>query len=114
MAVLNLTVVGNVGGDAILSDVNGRKVLKFSVAHTESYKNNEGVKVDKTVWISVNYWSDETKLASFIKKGDVIYVSGTPEARCYQDKDGKWVAQQVLTAREIKLLPNGRQENPAN
>ena len=112
--VLELKVIGNIGNDAIVSDTNGRKVVNFSVAHSESYKDANGVKVDKTTWVSCSYFAESTAIAPYLKKGTLVYVSGTPFARCYQDKNGTWVAQQNLRVVSIKLLGGSGENKPAS
>jgi single-strand DNA-binding protein len=49
--LIKLTVIGNLGRDAIVRDVQGKSVISFSVAHTEKFKDNMGVQKDKTTWI---------------------------------------------------------------
>ena len=45
--MIKLQIVGNLGKDCIMKEVNGRNVINFSVAHTERYKDAQGTqKVD--------------------------------------------------------------------
>jgi len=112
--LLKLEVIGNVGQDCQIIEVNSKKVLSFSVAHSESYKDANGVKVDKTTWVSCSYFALSTDIAPYLKKGTLVYVSGTPFARCYQDKNGTLVAQQNLRVVSIKLLGGSVGNKPAS
>jgi single-strand DNA-binding protein len=49
--MIKLQVIGNLGKDAVVNDVNGRKVINFSVAVTERYKDAQGAQKDRTVWV---------------------------------------------------------------
>jgi len=108
--VLEMTVVGYLGGDCTISDVQGKKCVNFSVCHTESYKDAQGVKVDKATWVNVAYWTESTAIAPYLKKGSLVYVKGFPSVSIYQDQSGKAVAQQKLKAFEIKLLPSSKEQ----
>ena len=102
--VLEMTVVGNIGNDCTISNVQGKNCINFNVAHGESYKDANGVKVEKSTWISCAYWVENTAISPYLKKGTLVYVKGKPEATAYQDKQGKWVAQLRLRVFEVRLL----------
>jgi len=38
---LKLEIIGNLGADATVKDVNNSKAISFSVAHSEKYKNQK-------------------------------------------------------------------------
>jgi single-strand DNA-binding protein len=86
--MIKLTAIGNLGKDAVLNNVNGKNVINFNVAHTESYKDKDGNKVDKTVWMDCSYWSERTGIAPYLKKGIKVYIEGQPEAKSFTTKDG--------------------------
>lgn len=86
--MIKLTAIGNLGKDAVLNNVNGKNVINFNVAHTESYKDKDGNKVDKTVWMDCSYWSERTGIAPYLKKGVKVYIEGQPEAKSFTTKDG--------------------------
>lgn len=46
--MLVLEAIGNLGADAIIKDLNGQKYIAFSVAHTESYKDSQGQRHERT------------------------------------------------------------------
>ena len=50
--MLVLEAIGNLGADAIIKDLNGQKYIAFSVAHTESYKDSQGQRHERTTWVS--------------------------------------------------------------
>lgn len=105
--MLKLQLIGNLGKDAEVRSVNGRFVINFTVAVSESYTNKEGTKIENTTWIECAIWKNEgqgTKIADFLKKGTKVYVSGAPEVNAYLDKDNKAAASQKLRVQDIELL----------
>lgn len=46
--MIKLQIVGNLGKDCILKEVNGKNVINFSVAHTERYKDSKGEQKERT------------------------------------------------------------------
>jgi single-strand DNA-binding protein len=112
--LIKLTVIGNLGRDAIVRDVQGKSVISFSVAHTEKFKDNMGIQKDKTIWIECNYWSERTNLVPYLKKGYQIYIEGQPNFDVYENKDGQKVSGVKLRVTLIQLLNNKSSENHPN
>ncbi|MDI3321875.1 single-stranded DNA-binding protein [Pinibacter soli] len=102
--MIKLQVIGNLGKDCVTSNVNGRSVMNFNVAHTEKYKDAQGNQVDKTIWVECAYWSDRTAVAAYLKKGTQVYVEGTPEVRTYSKNDGSTGASLTLRVQSVQLL----------
>jgi single-strand DNA-binding protein len=104
--MIKLTLIGNLGRDAILRDVQGKHVISFSVAHTEKYKDSTGAQKDKTVWVECSYWSERINLVPFLKKGGLIYVEGQPHIDVYENKVGEKVAGIKLRVTLVQILSN--------
>ncbi|MBY0480973.1 MAG: single-stranded DNA-binding protein [Chitinophagaceae bacterium] len=102
--MIKLQVIGNLGKDAILNNVNGKNVINFTVAHTERFKDAQGVQKDKTTWVDCAYWTDRTGIAPYLKKGTSVYVEGTPDVRTYTTSDGRNGATLTLRTLSIQLL----------
>ncbi len=102
--MIKLQVIGNLGKDCIVNNVNGKNVINFSVAHTEKFKDSQGVQKDKTTWVECAYWTDRTAIAPYLKKGTQVYVEGTPDIRTYQTQDGKQGASLSLRILSVQLL----------
>ena len=51
--MIKLQIIGNLGKDCILKEVNGKKVINFSVANTERYKDSSGNQKEKTTGLNV-------------------------------------------------------------
>ena len=102
--VLKLTVVGNLGKDCTMQEVNGKKVLNFAVAHSEKYKNAQGVDVEKTTWVECSKWDSEN-IAPYLKKGVLVMCEGVPQAYAYTGKEtGELKSSLKLNVQMLKLL----------
>ena len=102
--MIKLQVIGNLGKDCITNTVNGKTVMNFNVAHTEKFKDNQGVQKDKTIWVECAYWSDRTGVAPYLRKGTQVYVEGTPEVRTYPKNDGTTGVSLSLRVQSVQLL----------
>ncbi len=111
--MIKLQVIGHLGLDAQQNEVNGKKVINFSVAHTEKYKDAQGNSQEKTIWVSCAYWTDKVGILPYLKKGSLIYVEGQPDIRMFTTKDGRQEAQMILRCSQIDLL-NVKKEDQFN
>lgn len=102
--MIKLLVIGNLGKDAVLNNVNGKNVINFTVAHTEKYKDAQGVQKERTVWVDCSYWIDRTGVAPYLKRGTQVYVEGNPDVRTYTTQDGRNGAALTLRVLSIQLL----------
>lgn len=110
--MLKIQLIGRLGQDSIVNDVNGKKVVNFSVAHTEKYKNNQGGEVNKTIWVSCAYWTDKLNISNYLKKGTSVYVEGKPEVKTYTDKNtGNVLPQLSMRVSSIQLLSSQNSNN---
>lgn len=102
--MIKLQVIGNLGKDCVTNTVNGKSVMNFNVAHTEKFRDSQGVQKDKTVWVECAYWSDRTAVAPYLRKGTQVYVEGTPEVRTYTKNDGTTGVSLTLRVQSVQLL----------
>jgi single-strand DNA-binding protein len=102
--MIKLQIVGNLGADCIQKEVNGRSVINFNVAHTEKFKDSNGNLKEKTIWVNCAYWTDRTAIVPYLKKGQMVYVEGSPEAEGYMNKDNQPAATLRLRVQNVQLL----------
>lgn len=102
--MIKLQVIGNLGKDCVVNNVNGKSVINFSVAHTEKFKDAQGNQKDKTIWVECAYWTDRTAIAPYLKKGTQVYVEGAPDIRTYNTQDGRQGASLSLRISNVQLL----------
>ena len=111
--MIKLQVIGNLGRDCVVNNVNGKNVINFSVAHTEKFKNAQGAQQDKTIWVECAYWTDRTGIAPYLKKGTMVYAEGQPDIRNYTTKEGTPGTSLTLRVLSVQLL-GGRTDQPEN
>ena len=111
--MIKLTLIGNLGKDCVVNNVNGKNVINFNVAHTEKFKDSSGTPKEKTVWVECAYWSDRTGIAPYLKKGTNVYLEGSPDVRTYTSNDGKQGASLRLNVQYIQLLGGRNSEGGA-
>ncbi len=112
--MIKLQIIGHLGKDCMVKEINGRSVINFSVAHTDKYKGNTGVMMEKTTWVECAYWTDKLAVAPYLKKGQQVYVEGHPEADAYMGKDGKPAGVQRLRVQSLQLLGGKGEAPPPN
>lgn len=102
--MIKLQVIGNLGKDCIVKEINGKNVINFSVAHSERYKDAQGNQKERTTWVECAYWTDKTAVAQYLTKGKTVYAEGTPEADAYTNKDGNVSGTLRMRVQNIQLL----------
>ena len=112
-------LIGNLGKDPVVRHTaNGIPVATFSLATSESYKDDNGERIDKTEWHNIVLWRGLAEVAEkYLKKGMRIYVEGKITTREYeQDGVKKYITEivgntmQILTSRNE--TSGGRGEIP--
>lgn len=106
-------LIGNLGNNPeVINMENGKKLVKFSIATNESYKNSEGERITDTQWHNVIAWNKTAEIAEkLLVKGSEVAVEGKLTSRSYDDKDGnkRYVTEVVIN--EMLLLNGGKQNN---
>lgn len=103
--MLKTIVTGNIGQDAVIKDINSKKVLEFSMCHTRKYLNAKGVKEEASTWIKISKWYDkDIKIAEYLKKGTKVLVEGMPSTSAWITDDGELNHQLRINAHSIEIL----------
>jgi single-strand DNA-binding protein len=116
-SVNKVILVGNLGKDPeIRSTQDGRKIVTFSLATSESWRDkNSGERKEKTEWHRVVIFNEAlAKVAEqYLKKGSKIYVEGALQTRKWTDQAGveKYTTEIVLQNYRSELtMLDGRGE----
>jgi len=113
MASVNKVIVlGNLGKDPELRHLpNGDAVCNFSLATTESWKDKDGNKQDKTEWHNVVIFRKLAEIAGeYLKKGRPVYIEGRLQTRKWQDKEGKDRYTTEIVADQMQMLGSRDEE----
>jgi len=93
-------LIGNLGMDPEVKNLNnGKKVVKFSLATSDFYKDSEGNRVKETQWHNVIAWGPVARIAeTYLKKGNEVAVEGKLVHRSYDSKTGekKYITEIVI------------------
>lgn len=106
--MIKLQVIGHLGKDCTTNTVSGKNVINFSVAHSERYKDGQGNLQERTTWVDCAYWTDRLGIAPYLKKGQLVYVEGSPEVRTFTRNDGTAGASLTLRVLNVQLLGSSR------
>jgi len=110
----SVSLIGNTGSDPVIHTVGEKKVAKFSLATSESYKK-DGEKITNTTWHNIILWSPLAEIAErFIKKGSQIAVDGKIVYRTYENKDGITKDITEIVCNNLILLGSKKDDRPAN
>ncbi len=113
-----VTLLGHLGKDPIVKRTEaGIPVATFSMATSESYKDKDGNKQEKTEWHNIVVWRGLAEVAEkYLKKGSLLYLEGKMTTRTYVVENvTKYITEVV--ADNFKLLDRkegGSSYNPQN
>ena len=77
---------------------SGRTLVNMSIATNEGYKGNDGEWINTTTWHNVVYWKNKKdENLDFLKKGELVSITGKLNNRKYTDKNGneKYITEVV-------------------
>jgi single-strand DNA-binding protein len=91
-SVNKVILIGNLGADPEVRTMpSGDDLVNLSIATSESWKDKDGQKQERTQWHRVVIFNPSlVKVAkSYLKKGAKVYIEGQLETRKWDDKEGK-------------------------
>ena len=98
MAGVNKVIlVGNLGADPEIKQVNSAQVANVSLATSESWTDKAtNQRKETTEWHRLVFWDKLADIADkYLKKGSQIYVEGKLQTRSWDDPNGqkKWTTE---------------------
>jgi len=102
MAGVNKVIlVGNLGADPEARSLNnGGEVVNMRIATSESWKDKDGNRQERTEWHNVVIFNENLgRVAkSYLRKGSKVYLEGQIQTRKWQDQSGndKYTTEVVL------------------
>lgn len=85
-------LVGNLGRDPEVRNLNdGGRVVTFSLATSDGYKDRNGQWQDRTQWFNIVVWNERLGefAEKYLRKGSKVYVQGSLQSRKFTDKSGQ-------------------------
>lgn len=94
-------LLGNVGADPeSRSFTNGGEVVNLRVATSETWKDRDGEKQERTQWHQIVVWNEPLGkiIVDHVRKGSKIYIEGQLETRKWTDQSGndKYTTEVVM------------------
>lgn len=117
MASVNKVIlIGHLGKDPEIRFMpNGEKVAQFSIATTDTWKDKNGEKQEKTEWHRIVLYRKLAEIAEeYVKKGSQVYIEGRLETKKYTDKSSieRYITQ--IIGDKLKMLdkrPGGQSDS---
>ena len=99
-------LIGNLGNaPEVKTTETGKKLVKFTIATNETYRNASGEKVKETQWHNLIAWGNIADIAEkYLLKGTEVAIEGKLIHRNYTDKEGvkKFITE--IQVNELLLL----------
>lgn len=84
-----MNVIGRLTGNAEVRNLpKDKKVVNFSIATNDNYRNKQGEKIEQTTYFECSYWISE-KVADLLTKGTLVELNGRAYATAWIGKDGE-------------------------
>ncbi len=105
-------LIGNLGNNPEVKSLDGgKKVARFNVATSESYRNTKGEKITETQWHTLVAWGKVAEIAEkFLQKGSEVAIEGKLINRSYNDKEGN---KKYITEVQVNEILMFGKENKA-
>ncbi|SQH78375.1 Single-stranded DNA-binding protein [Shewanella benthica] len=105
--VNKVILVGNLGKDPEVRYMpNGNAVANFTVATSESWKDQQGQQQERTEWHNIVMYRRLAEIAGeYLKKGSKVYIEGKLQTSKWQDQaTGQDRYKTEINAHEMQML----------
>lgn len=106
----NVSLGGNIGQDPELRTTqSGKTCLRFSLATSESWKDKNGQKQERTEWHRIVIWGTRAEgLSRHLSKGQKLCVTGKITYRKYEDREGVTKYTTEIVANDVTFMGGGQ------
>ncbi|MCX8110782.1 MAG: single-stranded DNA-binding protein [Syntrophorhabdaceae bacterium] len=107
MNLNKVLLIGRLGADPeVRYTTDGTPVASFRIATSETWKDKNGNKQERTEWHSIVAWRRLGEIANeYLKKGMLVYVEGRIQSREYEARDNTKRRVTEIIATDLKLFP---------
>lgn len=108
--VNKVILIGHLGADPDMRYTpSGAGVCELRVATSESWKDKNGQRQERTEWHRVVVWGKTAEIcAKYLAKGRQVYIEGRIQTRTYDDKEGQKRYITEVIANDVQFLSSGR------
>ncbi|HEX7326948.1 MAG TPA: single-stranded DNA-binding protein [Casimicrobiaceae bacterium] len=114
MASVNKVILlGNLGRDPETRyTTDGSAVANLNIATSETWKDKNGEKQERTEWHRVVLFGRTAEIAGeYLKKGRSVYIEGRLQTRKYTDKDGVEKYTTEIVGDRMQLIGGPRESS---
>ena len=106
MSLNKVILIGRLGRDPETRHMpNGDAVCNFSIATSESWKDQSWQKKERTEWHNITLYRKLAEIAAkYLQKGSLVYLEGKIQSRKYTGKDGIERTAYEIVCSEMKML----------
>ncbi len=115
-SLCKVLLIGNLGKDPETRYMsNGDAVTNITLATTDTWKDKNGEKQEKTEWVNVVFYKKLAEIVTeYLRKGSQVYVEGRLETRKWTDKNGIERYTTQVIANEMKMLGGKKDSAESN
>ncbi len=117
MAGVNKVIlIGNLGKDPEVRHLeSGASVANFPIATTETYKDRNGNRQEKTEWHNIVLWRGLAEISEkYLRKGSQVYIEGKITNRSWEDQDGNTRYITEIVGDSMTMLGGARDSGNQN
>jgi len=110
----NLVIlVGRLGKDPELKyDRKGKAYVRFPLATSDTWKDNDGNRQEKTQWHTIIAWAKLAEImVEYLKKGTQVLIMGKIEYRKFQGENNKDIYITEIKAYKMQIMGKKKVDN---
>ncbi len=109
--VNKVIILGRLGSDPETKNISsGSTVTNFSLATSESWKDKEGQKQERTEWHRVVVWGKLAEICGkYLSKGRQAFVEGRLQTRSWEDQQGNKRYTTEIVATNVQFIGGSAQ-----
>lgn len=113
--VNKVILIGHLGADPDMRYTpSGAGVCELRVATSESWKDKNGQRQERTEWHRVVVWGKIAEIcAKYLTKGRQVYIEGRIQTRSWDDKEGQKKYMTEIIANDVQFLSGGGERGGA-
>lgn len=103
-----MEITGRIVADAeVRKTKNNKEVVSFTLAVNDGYKDRSGEWKEQSEYFQCAYWQ-KSSVASVLRKGAVVTVSGRIHLNVYQGKDGNKYANLAIHVNGVQVISGAK------
>lgn len=104
--VNKVILIGRLGADPeIKQTTGGKSIARLSIATSESWKDQEGQRQERTEWHRIVAWDRLAEMCEkYLTKGRQVYVEGSLQTRSWENDAGQKQYTTEIVAKSVQFI----------